>query len=140
MQHRGTLLVLLAILSLVGLTTIEFAFPHESLQETRLAWIVILVFIPLSLGAAIWMAWTWAAMACVIYGTIGLALDLATVTSILGSKGGTNRMLAMSGISGTVNLLMIVYGGRAFWSSLQGSPPPESRPPNPPTPFSSSTT
>ena len=42
-------------------------------------------------------------MACVIYGTIGLALDLATVTSILGGHGGTDKMLALSGISGIVN-------------------------------------
>jgi len=138
MQHRGTLLVLLAILSLVGLATVEFALSQDGSQATHLVWVVMLVFIPLSLGGAIWMAWTWAAMACVIYGTIGLALDLATVTSILGSRGGMSRMLALSGVSGTVNFLMIVYGGRAFWSSLQGSPPPESRPPNPPTPFSSS--
>jgi len=140
MQHRGTLLVLLAVLSLVGLATVEFAHSPESPPATRFVWIFMLVFIPLSLGGAIWMTWTWAAMACVIYGTIGLALDLATVTSILGGRGGTNRMLALSGVSGTVNFVMIVFGGRAFWSSLQGSPPPESHPPNPPTPFSSSAT
>jgi hypothetical protein len=96
------------------------------------------MILPLALGSAVWMGWTWAAMACVVYGTIGLALDLATVISILGGKGETVTMLALSGISGTLNLLLVVFGGRAFWNALQGLRPPGSRPPNPPSPSSSS--
>jgi hypothetical protein len=86
------------------------------------------------------MGWAWAAMACVVYGTIGLALDLATVTSILSERGGTGTLLALSGLSGLFNLLLIVFGGRAFVRALQGPTPPGSRPPNPPSPFSSSAT
>jgi hypothetical protein len=140
MQHRGTLLLLLVALGAIGLGTIQRSFSPDILQTTRLLWMFALVVVPLAFGGAILIGWTWATMACVIYGTIGLALDLATVTSILGGRGGTNGMLALSGISGTANFLLIVFGGRAFWSCLQGSPPPESRPPNPPSPFSSSAT
>ena len=140
MKHRGTLLLLLIVLAAIGLGTILHSFSPDILPTTQFLWIFVLVVIPLALGCVIWMGWTWAAMACVVYGTIGLALDLATVTSILRGRGGTNGMLVLSGISGTVNFFLIVFGGRAFWSCLQGSPPPESRPPNPPSPFSSSAT
>jgi hypothetical protein len=140
MQHRGTLLLLLVALGAIGLGTIQHSFSPDILHTTRLLWMFALVVVPLTLGGAVLIGWTWATMACVIYGTIGLALDLATVISILGGRGGTNGTLALSGISGTVNFLLIVFGGRAFWSCLQGSPPPESRPPNPPSPFSSSAT
>ncbi len=140
MQHRGTLLLLLVALGAIGLGTIQHSFSPDILQTTRILWMLALIVVPLALGGAVLIGWTWATMACVIYGTIGLALDLATVISILGGPEGTNGTLALSGISGTVNFLLIVFGGRAFWSCLQGSPPPESRPPNPPSPFSSSTT
>ena len=140
MQHRGTLLLLLVTLSAVGLATVQLILSPDVLPATQLLWGFVLVIVPLALGCAIWMGWTWATMACVIYGTIGLALDLATMTSILVGQGGSDSMLALSGISGTVNFLLIVFGGRAFWSCLQEPPPPESRPPNPPTPFSSSAT
>jgi len=140
MQHRGTLLLLLVAIGAIGLGTIRHTFSPEILQTTQLLWMLALVVVPLALGGAVLIGWTWATMACVIYGTIGLALDLATVTSILGGGGGTNGILALSGISGAVNFLLIVFGGRAFWSCLQRSLPPESRPPNPPSPFSSSAT
>jgi hypothetical protein len=140
MQHQGTLLLLLVALGAIGLGTIQHSFSPDILQSTRILWMLALIVGPLALGGAVLIGWTWATMACVIYGTVGLALDLATVISILGGPGGTNGTLALSGISGTANFLLIVFGGRAFWSCLQGSPPPESRPPNPPSPFSSSAT
>jgi hypothetical protein len=138
MQHRGTLLLLLFVLSAIGLATVQLALSPDLSPTARFLWLCALVALPLALGSGVWMGWTWTPMACVIYGTIGLALDLATVTSILGGYGGTGKMLALSGISGIVNFSLIVFGGRAFWSCLQGPPPPGSRPPNPPSPVSSS--
>ena len=140
MRHRGTLLFLLVALSAVGFGTVHEALSPNLTATARIWWGVFLVLLPLALGSAIWTEWTWAAMACVVYSTIGLALDLATVTSILGGKGGTDALLWLSGISGTLNLSLIVFGGRAFWSCLQGPRPPESPPPNPPSPSSSSAT
>lgn len=86
------------------------------------------------------MEWTWAAMASVCYGTIGLALDIATMAAILAGEERSEHMLALSTISGIGNFLLIVFGGRAFWSALQEAQPPRSRPPNPPSPASSSAT
>jgi hypothetical protein len=140
MQHKGTLLLLLAALSAIGLATVQIALSPDLSPAARWLWLCVLVILPLALGSVVWMGWTWTAMACVIYGTIGLALDLATVTSILGGHGGTDKILALSGISGIVNFSLIVFGGRAFWSCLQEQPPPGSHPPNPPSPVSSSAT
>lgn len=138
MQHQALLLLLLAALSIVGLTTILGAFSPELSTAAQIGWGLFLLFLPLFLASALWREWTWAAMACVVYGTIGLALDLATVISILGGKGGTNRMLVLSALSGCLNFLLIVFGGRSFWNALQGVRPRGSHPPNPPSPSSSS--
>ena len=96
-----------------------------------------LLCFPLILAGFVWTGWTWTAMACVIYSTVGLALDLATVTSILGGKGETDTLFFFSVMSGIVNFLLILFGGRAFWHSLQGSALPVSPPPSPPSPSSS---
>ncbi len=140
MRHRGVLLLLLVTLCTIGLVTVQTALSPDLPSAARFLWLFLLVVLPLALGAVVWVGWTWTAMACVIYGTVGLALDLATVTSILGGKGGVVSILALSGISGAANLSLIVFGGRAFWSGLQGGPPPGPHPPNPPSPFSSSAT
>jgi hypothetical protein len=138
MQHQGLLVLLLTALSIVGLATMVEAFSPDLSVAAQFGWGLLLMLLPLCLAGALWKEWAWAAMACVVYGTVGLALDLATVISILGGKGGTDTMLALSGISGTLNLLLIVFGGRAFWSALQRLQPPKSHPPNPPSPSSSS--
>ena len=97
-----------------------------------------LLAFPLTLAGLVWMGWAWTAMVCVIYGTVGLALDLATVTSILGGKGEIETLFIFSAMSGIVNLLLTLFGGRAFLQSFQGTTLPVSRPPNPQSPSSSS--
>ena len=96
-----------------------------------------LIAFPITLAGLVWIGWIWTAMACVIYGTVGLALDLATVTSILGGQGDIGALFVFSAMSGIVNFLLIQFGGRAFLHSFQGTALPESRPPSPPSPSSS---
>lgn len=140
MRHKATVLFLLITLCAVGLGTIETALSTDLSRSAGILWGVFLVLIPLTLCGMVWTGMTWAAMASVVYGTIGLALDLATLTSILGGHPGTNTLLLLSGLSAILNLLLIVFGGRAFWSCLQRSSPPESLPPSPPPRSSSSAT
>jgi hypothetical protein len=80
------------------------------------------------------MAWRWSAMACVIYGTIGLALDLATLVSIAPHLDGELSTAALSGLSGLANFFLILFGGRSFLHLPSKLSPPGSHPPNPPTP------
>lgn len=137
MRHKTFLLILLIVMSVIGAMTIRLAFSTDQTGAARTAWGFFLVLLPLALAGALWMGWTWAAMACVVYGTIGLALDLATATSILGGHDGIDTMLAFSGISGPLNLLLIIFGGLVFWNCLQGLSPRVSRPASPPSPSSS---
>ena len=135
MRYTWVLIGLLAGLCIIGGTTTQLI--PAATETGRIGWAAYLIGIPLVLAGLIWMGWTWTAMACVIYGTIGLALDLATVTSILGGKGETGALFLFSAMSGIVNFLLLLFGGRAFFHSFQGTALPVSRPPSPPSPSSS---
>jgi hypothetical protein len=135
MRHTWTLIGLLAGLSLIGATTIRLI--PAATEAVQIGWMVYLIALPLALAGLVRIGWTWTAMACVIYATVGLAIDLATVASILGGQGETGTLF-FSGMSGIVNFLLVLFGGRAFLHSFQGTVLPESRPPSPPSPSSSS--
>lgn len=133
MPYRRILLVTLLTVAIIGVATLLLVFTPATPGAPRILWWLFLVILPLTLATGILMAGAWAAMACVVYGTIGLALDLATVVSILGGREGPDVTLALSVISGSANFALIVFGGRALWSVLQGPRPRGSRPPNPPS-------
>jgi hypothetical protein len=135
MRHNWTLIGLLAGLCLIGANTTQLI--PAATGAGRVAWMLYLIAFPITLAGLVWIGWTWTSMACVIYGTVGLALDLATVTSIVGGQGETGALFLLSAMSGTVNFLLILFGGRAFLHSFQGTALPESRPPSPPSPSSS---
>ena len=93
MRHTWILIVLLAGLSLIGATTTQIV--PAATEAGRIGWVLYLLVFPLILAGFVWMGWIWTAMACVIYGTVGLALDLATVTSILGGQGETGSPISL---------------------------------------------
>jgi hypothetical protein len=135
MRHTWVLVSLLAGLCLTGANTIVLA--PAATEAGRMGWIIYLIAFPLTLGGLVWIGWSWTAMACVIYGTVGLALDVATITSILSGQGKTGALFFFSAVSGIVNFLLILFGGRAFLHSSLGAALPGSRPPSPPSPSSS---
>jgi len=135
MRHSWTLIGLLAVLGIIGANTIQL-IPAPT-EAGRVGWMLYLLATPLALAGLIRIGWAWTAMACVIYGTVGLALDLSTVTSILGGQGEPGVLLFLSATSGFVNSLLILFGGRAFLHSARGTALPVSRPPSPPSPSSS---
>jgi len=136
MRHTWLLIILLAGLCLIGANTTQLT--TGATDTGRIGWIVYLVACPAALAGLLWFGWAWTAMACVIYGTVGLALDLATVTSVLTGQGETGALFLFSAISGVVNFLLILFGWSAFFHSSLGTALPVSRPPNPPSPSSSS--
>jgi hypothetical protein len=115
MPFRQVLLITLLTLATVGAATLMLVL-LPARPET-------LHVMPLALATIVHMGWAWAAMACVVYGTLGLALDFATVMSILGGREGSDLSLALSVVSGSANFVLIVIGGRAFWTVLQEQGP-----------------
>lgn len=138
MRQSRALIFVLAGLCLIGIQTLRVMGISEMTPTARLTWSLFLILTPLALSGVVHKGWSWTGMACVIYGTVGLALDLATVAGVSGGTGGTDGLLLWSLLSGLFNLLLIVGGGRAFVQSLLGQPPPGSHPPSPPSPSSSS--
>ena len=135
MRHTWILIALLAGLCLIGATTTQLV--PAATEAGRIGWMLYLLVFPLTLAGLVWIGWTWTAMACFIYGTVGLALDLATVTSILGGQGEPGALFLFSVTSGVMNFLLILFGARAFLHSFQETALPVSRPPSPPSPPSS---
>lgn len=132
-MKRTALLTLLVAIVAVGFGTLT-AGPELATAPTRPWWIGFLVLTPLCLAILIWRGFWWAAMACVMYGTVGLALDLATTIQILTKDQEIVPSFMNTLISGCLNFLLILFGGRAFLDVTQAPTPQESRPPNPPSP------
>ena len=135
MRHTWTIVGLLAGLCLIGINTTHLIL--AATEAGRIGWMLYLIAFPIAVAGLVWIGWTWTAMACVIYGTVGLALDLATVTSILGGQGEIGALFLFSATSGIVNFLLILFGGHAFLHSFQETALPGFRPPSPPSPSSS---
>ena len=74
-------------------------------------------------------------MAGVMYGTIGLALDISTIVQELTRSQDQPTMVVFSGITGLLNFLLIAIGGRGFLDVVSHPTPPAGRPPNPPFRF-----
>jgi len=134
MRHTWALIGLLAGLCLIGVNTIRLM---PATETGHIGWMLYLLACPIVLAGLVRTGWQWTSMACVIYGTVGLALDLSTVTSILRGEGETGTLFLLSAMSGIVNFLLVLLGGRAFVHSFQESSLPGSHPPSPPSPSSS---
>lgn len=92
------------------------------------------ILLPVALTVLIWLRFRWAAMVCVIYATVGLAMDLATIVQLPTQDLSTVHSLITSGISGLFNFLLIVFGGRWLLDVGEELMPPKSRSPSPPSP------
>ena len=97
----------------------------------RAAWDGFLFGLPLILAGCLLASGKWAFMAGVIYGTIGLALDLSTIVLDLTHPIPQQAIVLMNGITGMLNFLLILVGGRGFLHVGSAGKPPEVRPPSP---------
>ena len=134
MLHRNILLAMLLALAVVGMATLLLVIRPAAPAAPHAVWWLFLVLLPVALSVMVLMGIAWTAMVCVAYGTIGLALDLATLGSIVGRQEGSDLTLGLSIVSGSANFLLIVFGGRAFWAALEGRRPQGFPPPSPPCP------
>lgn len=131
------------MISLIGLTAVGmatlFLLGQPEQAEPSHFLVGFLIGIPLFMLVAVRLGYRWAMMASVIYGTVGLALDLSTIVQLITKDQPTVASLTANSFSGVLNFLVIAFGGRAFLDVSQAPPPPGSRPPNPPFPASSAT-
>lgn len=134
MKSNRLLPILLGILIVEGGT---LALNRESVAASAYGTFRVgfLILMPVGLAALVWQSARWAPMVCVMYGTVGLALDLATVVQMIAkSQDGWSDFFA-AGISGILNFLLIVYGGKALLDVERRPSPPGYHPPSPPPPF-----
>ena len=92
------------------------------------------ILLPLALAILVWLKFRWAAMICVMYATVGLAMDIATLVLVLKQDSAGGGSMINSSISGALYFLLIVFGGWSFLDVNQEPMPPESHLPNPPSP------
>jgi hypothetical protein len=122
----------------MGLLIVETGFlllQQGTFTSTGMTWrIGFFILLPLALAVLIGLGLRWAAMVCVIYATVGLAMDVATIVQVLTKDPEVGASLVANIISGLFNFMLILFGGRLFLDVDQGPLPRESRPPNPPYP------
>ena len=90
--------------------------------------------LPLLLAILVLAGLRWALMVAVMYGTLGLALDLATIIQDLDSADTQPLRLVMYGTTGLLNLLVIGVGGYGFLDVRSTATPPTHPRPQPPSP------
>ena len=118
MRKRFPLIGLLTILILIegGRWTV-LSSPTDS-QATRGTLIVFLFAVPLALaGLVVYTQRRWATMIVVMYGTIALALDLATMVQELSQEGSRIAVIMLSLASSLGSFLLLVLGGQMLLTS-----------------------
>jgi len=127
MKHTALLVLL------TGILVIDVGALFASTTLAGPWWIGFLILLPMVLGVLVWKKIVWAAMACVIYGTVGFALDLSTAVQILTKDSDIVFPVLSSAVSGVLNFLLIVFGGRSFVEAFRAPQPQEFHPPSPPS-------
>ena len=134
-SHLGVITVLAALV-LISLLAILQSSGSTGTHMSRVLWNGFLFAVPIALGALIFARMRWALMAAVMYGTIGLALDISTVVQEVTKADGHLSVLMLSGLTGLLNFLLIAIGGRGFLDVLHPASPPADSAPNHPSPSS----
>ena len=136
MKGRTVMVALLAGLMLAAAAAPAVRDAAQGAARYQLVWYGFLYGIPLMLAGLLLAGYRWALMAGVMYGTIGLALDIATLAQDVTGPAPQPAALALSSATGLINFLLIVLGGREFLHVKPAPMPPTSPPPNPRPPSS----
>jgi len=132
----GTIIILTALVMVSLLAMALQGSESRSTHVGRVFWVGFLFAIPVALAAFLVTKARLALMAAVMYGTIGLALDISTVVQELTKADGQPTVLVLSGITGVLNFLLIAVGGRGFVDILQAGSLQAGNANNPQSPFS----
>lgn len=104
--------ILLGLIAATALGAWAAPNPPPEHEAHPLGWAAFLYATPLVLAAVVVTGQRWALMAAVMYGTIGLALDLSTIVQEVTRGPGSAVVLLTSAVTGVLNFLLIVLGGR----------------------------
>lgn len=118
MTNAGTLLSRLMATLCMGLFVIAVAFDTLEPQKAfasdlrQAIWYGFQFGLPLFVGGICLVGKRWGAMVGVLYGTIGLALDIATFVQSMTSGMDSLHFVALILLTALFNFLLIVIGGR----------------------------
>ena len=113
-DHRRMAMTVLTLVAVTALLSWLSGDGHSAPAGVRIARIGFLYAFPMVLAALLLTGQRWTLMAGVMYGTIGLALDLSTIVQEVTQGQGRSLILALTGITGLLDFLLILLGGRAF--------------------------
>ena len=118
MTNAGTLLPRLMAAVCLGLFAGAVAFDTLQPQKTFASgfhqgiWYGFQFGLPLFVGGICLVGKRWSAMIGVLYGTIGLALDIATFVQSMTSGTDSLHFLGLILLTALFNFLLVVIGGR----------------------------
>ena len=136
MHRRYVLAALLVSLTAGAVVSLLIQGPvaHRS-ALTQWTWNGFLFIVPLGLALITLTGARWSFMVAVIYGTIGLALDISTIVQEFLRAQTLSTAVLLSAVTGLLNAALIGIGGNGFLdvdrtSSLRAAPPPSHRSPS----------
>lgn len=137
--HRMAL-ALIGLLLMAGVSWWSQGPPVHRSALNRVVWTIFLFGAPAFLIVAATVGARWSLIAGVMYGTVGLALDISTIIHELSHADTYGVALWLSVITGILNACLITVGGRGFLDVTSATPLRVSPPPNPPSPSSKGST
>jgi len=136
LAQRRMAFALVALACFAGVSWWLQGPPTHRSALNHFVWMTFLFGLPLVLAAAALIGARWSLIVGVMYGTIGLALDISTIIQELSRADEATVALWLSVITGLVNALIITIGGHGFLDVGPATPLPVSPPANPPSPSS----
>ena len=118
MTNAGNLISRLMAALCMGILTGAVAFDALQPEQTftsdlhRSIWYGFQFGLPVLIGGVCLIGTRWAAMVGVMYGTIGLALDIATFVQSMISGTDSLHVVGLILLTALFNFLLIVIGGR----------------------------
>lgn len=94
-------------------------------------------FPALLVGGLLVIRQQWIVMIAVMYSTIALALDLATIVQEASQSASRSVVLTLTLVSSLLNFLIMIFGGRCALTFRPGKQPPAGHHPNLQSPASS---
>ena len=134
MNQRARISMIFLLIALAMAAWLSRTFWEREVLRSLIGQVTLDGFLfgfPLILAGCLLASARWAFMAGVIYGTIGLALDISTIVQDLVHPSTQQAIVLMSGITGLLNFLLIVVGGGGFLDVGSAGKPPEVPPPSP---------